>query len=286
MTDVTVALSFDVDGPCAWLTAGSSSKRDLSRGEFTAVGVRRLLDLLDEVGARATFYVPGHTALLFSAMVGELVARGHEVGHHGWMHENPSTLDHAAQREVLERGIDALVRTGAAPPIGYRAPYFDPDDDTVRLLIEHGFSYDSSLMGNDIEPYWVRLGDEAPLDGPLRPGQPTELVEVPVSWHLDDFPLFEFAMSPSASVQGLRPPSAVEEIWRREFDFVALEGGGCLVLTMHPEVIGRGHRMMMLRAFLDYVVSAGAAFRTCAEVAEDFRAGGPPRLPDGMTGLA
>jgi peptidoglycan/xylan/chitin deacetylase (PgdA/CDA1 family) len=196
-----------------------------------------------------------------------------------------TALDRNGQREVLERGLQALARTGADRPIGYRAPYLDINDDTVALLIEHGFEYDSSLMGHDIEPYWMRIGDDAPPDGPFRPGEPTNLVEVPVSWHLDDFPLFEFTLSAVASVQGLRSPSDVEEIWRRDFDFLATQGHGCLVLIMHPEVIGRGHRLMMLRSFMDYVASNGATFRTCAEVARAFRRQGHPRLPDDMIGL-
>jgi peptidoglycan-N-acetylglucosamine deacetylase len=285
MSDVALALSFDVDGPCAWLAAGTKSKRDLSRGEFTAVGLQRILTLLDDFDARATFYVPGHTALLFAPLIQTLVDRGHEVGHHGWMHENPAELPRDQQRQVLERGLEALERTGAGRPIGYRAPYFDLNDDTVELLIEHGFAYDSSLMGHDIEPYWVRIGDDTPFDGPFRPGQPTEIIEVPVTWHLDDFPLFEFALSPVASVQGLRSPSAVEEIWRGDFDFVMAEGTGTLVLTMHPEVIGRGHRLMMLRSFLEYARAGGAAFRTCAEVASAYRERNKPDLPYGMTGL-
>jgi peptidoglycan/xylan/chitin deacetylase (PgdA/CDA1 family) len=271
----TVCLSFDFDAISLWIgPMGATSPSMISRGEFGVVGVERILRLLERKGITATFYVTGHTADTYPESVRAIVAAGHEVGHHGYLHENPVSLpSKEAERHVLEMGLAALDRAAGVRPVGYRSPSWDNSPHTIELLLEYGFRYESSLMGKDFEPYWCRVGDVIRQDGPYEFGPNVDLVELPVSWLLDDFPHFEYYRVANRSNQGLSAPSKVEEIWRGEFDYLYSEvPGGIYTLTMHPQVIGRGHRMLMLERLIDYFASHdNVRFTTLAAAAEDWR---------------
>jgi peptidoglycan/xylan/chitin deacetylase (PgdA/CDA1 family) len=215
--------------------------------------------------------VPGHTALAFPTLVDAIVEAGHEVGHHGFVHERVSELDAEQEEAVLLRGISILERHLGRAPVGYRSPSFDFTDATPGLLLRHGFRYDSSLMGSDFVPYWIRDGDRVVVDGPFVFGRPIPIVELPVAWLLDDFPQFEFVRG---ALTAMKPPSAVREMWWGEYRWFADHGGdGCFTLTLHPECIGRGHRLVMLQDLLGAMIADGASFATLGEVAEDWRAG-------------
>ena len=271
----TVCLSFDFDAISLWVgPMGATSPSMISRGEFGVVGVERILRLLGQRGIPATFFVPGHTAETYPDAVRAIVAAGHELGHHGYLHENPVALSPAAERAVLVRGLEVLERVGGTRPVGYRSPSWDNSPHTVDLLVEHGFRYESSLMGHDFQPYWCRTGDVIQPDGPYLFGRTVDLVELPVSWLLDDFPHFEYVRLQNRVSPGLSAASKVEEIWREEFAYLYREvPGGVFTLTMHPQVIGRGHRMLMLERLVDHFAGhAGVRFATLAAAAEDFRA--------------
>jgi peptidoglycan/xylan/chitin deacetylase (PgdA/CDA1 family) len=279
---VQVALTFDFDAYSTWIGShNATSPSMLSRGEFGSVGVRRILPLLDKYGAKATFFVPGHTALAFPSAVQAIVAAGHEIGHHGWVHENPVLLSPEEERTVLLRGLDALDKVAGVRPTGYRSPAWDNSPSTVPLLLEHGFAYESSMMGHDYEPYWCRVGDRWSKSEAFEFGTPVDLVELPVSWHLDDFPHFEFMAGPGGYLQGGRPTSDVLETWCAELDYLCERvGEGVLVLTMHPQIIGRGSRMLMLEAFLDRVANkANAEFTRCDAYVARWKQGKLPTLP-------
>ena len=250
----------------------------VSRGEFCPIGVHRILALLAEYSAAATFFIPGATAITYPQIVLAIRDAGHEIGHHGWIHENPVNLTFDDERRILERGIEALEKTVQIRPVGYRSPSWDNSPDTVSLLLEYGFEYESSLMGSDFEPYWCRVGDKWSKHETYEFGSPTTLVEMPVAWHLDDWPWFEFIPGHG---QGLRPPSSVLEVWKSEFDYLYHQlGRGVMILTMHPQCIGRGHRLLMLKEFLDYLVShAGVGFTTCIDYVRQWRVGKIPALP-------
>lgn len=266
----TVLLTFDFDAVSLWL--GSMEARTpsaISRGEFGVVGVRRILALLERYGIAATFFVPGHTAETYPDATREIVAAGHEIGHHGYLHENPLGLkSRERERAVLERGLDALDRIADVRPTGYRSPAWDNSPYTVELLVEFGFTK-SSLMGDDFTPYRCRVGDVHDPVGAYRFGSAVDLVELPVSWILDDFPHFEYLRADQRVYPGLSAPSKVEEIWRAEFDYMVNEvPNGVFTLTMHPQVIGRGHRMVMLERLISYMQgNSDAQFATCQEVA-------------------
>lgn len=279
----TICLTFDFDAISLWIGPfAATSPSMISRGEFGAVGAQRILHLLDETDIRATFFVTGHTADTYPEVVRMIAAAGHEIGHHGYLHENPISLESREQeQEVLLRGFEALERTAGVRPVGYRSPAWDNSPHTIGLLLENGFRYESSLMGNDFTPYWCRVGDTIRPDGPYGFGQEVDLVELPVSWTLDDFPHFENVYLPVGGLltTGLSSASKVEEIWRGDFDYMYQKvDGGVFNLTMHPQVIGRGHRMLMLERLITYFREHdGVQFTTLGEAAEAFRVTTPRR---------
>jgi peptidoglycan-N-acetylglucosamine deacetylase len=280
-----VALTFDVDGFSNWIgSLGALSPGPLSRGEFEHVGLRRVLALLDEYRAPATFFVPGSTAVAFPHAVGAVVANGHEIGHHGWVHEPLGRLSLEQERTVLMRGLEALDRVLGVRPLGYRSPSWDSSQATVRLLLDYGFEYDSSLMGNDVEPYWCRVDDVATQDEGFRWGTPVSLVELPVGWHLNDHPYFVRVEFPGVFNPGLRPPSEVIETWAGELDYLsAVARDGILIFTMHPQVIGRGQLLNVLRALLEGIRSRPSIrLTTCLDYARAWRVGRKPELPRGI----
>lgn len=268
----SVALTFDFDAMSLWIgTFKATNVSMVSRGEFAVPATRRILDLLDRHGVPATFFVPGHTALAYPDAVRDVVAAGHEVGHHGFVHERVTELSPDEEREVLLRGIEILEDVAGARPVGYRSPSWEWSAATLDLLSAEGFAYDSSLMGSDFVPYRPRQGDSFGPAEPYRFGTESSLVELPVSWALDDFPHFEYV---PRALQQMKTPSQVHEIWWGEFDFFSREvEAGCYTLTMHPQVIGRGSRLAMLdRLVGEMRERGGVAFARLSEVAEAWRA--------------
>ncbi|MCC6790338.1 MAG: polysaccharide deacetylase [Thermomicrobiales bacterium] len=274
-TRATVCLTFDFDALCIWLgPRGAESPSAISRGEFAVVGVQRILKVLKERGIPSTFFIPGHTVETYPDAVHAILEAGHEVGHHGYLHENPCRLpSREAERAVLERGFEAFEKVAGVRPTGYRSPAWDNSPHTIGLLLEFGFRYESSLMAHDFRPYWCRVGDVPNTDGPYVFGRNVDLVEMPVSWVLDDFPHFEFIQSSGVLYPGLSAGSKVGEIWRDEFDFMLREEpGGVFNLTMHPEIIGRGHRILTLERLIDHMAQRpDVAFTTLGDAAEQFR---------------
>jgi peptidoglycan/xylan/chitin deacetylase (PgdA/CDA1 family) len=275
-SDLTVCLSFDVDGMSSWIvTLKSQNPSMISRGEFTCVATPRVLRLLRKYDIKGTFFVPGHTACAFPDMVREIADEGHEIGHHGWVHENPASFGEADERRILERALRALEKgAGVRGPLGYRSPAWDFSKSTVKLLVELGFLYDSSCMGDDFNPYYLRRDDRWSADEPYVFGPLTDLVELPVTWGLDDFPPFETLMGINP---GQSAPSAVEEIWYGDFEF-ALKNcpSGIYTLTMHPEFIGRGHRILMLERLVQrFKGHSGVRFSTLRDYAAAWKAAHP-----------
>ncbi len=277
-TAATVCLTFDFDAISLWIGPFQArSPSAISRGEFGAVGCQRILRLLDREQIPGTFFVTGHTVETYPDIVRQIVAAGHEIGHHGYLHENPIALETPErEREILLRGLTALDSVAGLRPTGYRSPSWDNSPWTIELLLEQGFQYESSLMGDDFTPYWCRVGDVIQDDGPYLFGNEVDLVEMPVSWILDDFPHFEYLALRSIGVSrsGLSAPSKVEEIWRDEFTFMYRDiPGGVFTLTMHPQVIGRGHRLLMLERLIAWLKEhQGVRFSTLGAAASTFRA--------------
>ena len=164
---VSVCLSFDFDAMSVWLTTmRSRSLSTVSRGEFGKVGTERLLDTLSRYQVPSSWFIPGHTIETFPDLVKRVADAGHEIGHHGYCHENPASVKPDEEQRILERGIACIRRTTGKNPIGYRSPAADLSPHSVSLLVEFGFLYDSSMMANDFTPYYCRVGDDMRTDGP------------------------------------------------------------------------------------------------------------------------
>ena len=247
---LTVALTFDHDSISDGVRRGDSPVK-LSHAEFgVRVGAPRVLALLAERRIASTWFVPGHTLETFPDSTAAILAGGHEIGCHGWFHEDAAGLSRDEERAMIERCAAAVERATRARPKGWRAPYWSLGAASLELIEAAGFVYESSLMADDFALYRVRHGDRHSVADGSRFGKEGELVEVPVSWSLDDWPHFE--PSWTADRDGLSAPSKVLEIWTEELRYAwAHAPGGLLTITMHPECIGRGHRMAMLERFID-----------------------------------
>ena len=245
---LTVALTIDHDAISDSIRRGDPPVK-LSHGEFgPRVGAKRILSLLERHAIPATWFVPGHTLTTFTDDTAAIVAGGHELACHGWFHEDFAQLTDDEQRAVLERSVDAVRAVTGAAPAGFRAPYWSLGPRTTELIEAAGFRYDSSLMAGDYDLYRIRQGDRHSMADGTHWGREGSLVEVPVYWAMDDWPHFE----PGVGGPGLSAPSAVLEIWTEELRYAhAHAPGGLLMVTVHPECIGRGHRMAMLECFVE-----------------------------------
>jgi peptidoglycan-N-acetylglucosamine deacetylase len=252
--ETAVALTFDVDGEAPWISEGPEYERRLtllSQGRFGPErGLRRILDLLADLDISATFYVPGHTADHHPDAMEAILAGGHEVGHHGYLHRGTEGLDAAGQRAELEQGLAALARHGVRPA-GYRSPGWELTPETLALLGELGFGYDSSLMADD-RPYWA-AGENGPL------------LELPGHWSLCDWPYFGWTPYHGGL---LADPAGVERIWLEEYES-ARRDRRAITYTMHPEAIGRGYLARMLERVITGMRERGRPwFATHAQIAE------------------
>ena len=254
----TVCLTFDFDAMSVWLGGYARvTPAMLSRGEYGArVAIPRILELLAEYRLPATFFIPGHTVDSFPRAVEAIASAGHEIGHHSYAHHDSSAQTPDQERADMERAFASLQRVLGLRPQGFRSPSWDYSEATLPLLLEYGFFYDSSLFAQDFHPYHPRLGDRVAVDEPLQPGEETRIWELPVCFSLDDWPHFQFNFDPLRV--GLSAPSKVLEIWAGDFDYMhAHVERGILTYTMHPQVIGRGHRMTMLEKLIRHILDRG-----------------------------
>ncbi|MGH7917143.1 MAG: polysaccharide deacetylase family protein [Candidatus Binataceae bacterium] len=275
--NITVCLTFDFDAISVWVgTFHAKSPSAISRGEFGNVAAQRLLTMLREWDIKATWFIPGHTADAYPDTVTK-IAESHEIGHHGYFHERPKSAEDEAHD--FDRATETLKRVTGQTPVGYRSPAAGLMNTTLEILLARGFLYDSSMMGNDFSPYYCRVGDQAPHDGPFVFGKETALVELPFTWGLDDFPIFEHVWSRNGVNQGLASPSHVYEIWQGDFDYLYDRlGEGAYILTMHPQAIGRGHRLLMIERLVKHIRERdGVTFKTMRELALEFKQARPPR---------
>ena len=274
--NISACLSFDFDAISVWIgTMRAKSLSATSRGEFGKVGTERLLDVLKRYNIPSTWFVPGHTIDTYPATVQQIADGGHEIGHHGYCHENIGALPPDEDRRVMERGASCVRRLTGKYPVGFRSPGGSLTPRLLELLLEFDFSYDSSLLGDDFTPHYCRSGDEIHTDGPYIFGKSVNLVELPFDWSLDDWPYFNINWRDHHV--GLRTPDEVYKIWAAEFDFLYQRlGSGTYILTMHPQVIGRGHRILMLEHLIEYIKNhEGVTFKTMGQVAEEWRQAHP-----------
>lgn len=249
---VAVALSFDIDNASGTLARGTPGSEPMTRGQYGALdGLPRILGVLDKENVPASFFIPAVAAALNPEMIPAIQSKQrHEIGIHGWIHENLVELnDEAKEQELLNKSIDLLTKAMGKKPVGYRAPSWAMSIYTMKQVRDAGFLYDSSLMASD-DAYEIALD-----------GKPTGVVELPIERILDDAPYF------GAANGSLPAPDLVDKIYRDEFD-VAYEEGGLYVLTMHPFYTGHRSRALWLGKLIAYMKSKpGVWFATHEEIA-------------------
>jgi len=269
-----VCLTFDFDGPSLWIQRGMTTPTSISRGEFGAVAVPRILRLLERRGLPVTFFIPGHTIETYPAECAAIADAGHEIALHGYAHEFNPTVAPDTERWAMARSVELIEHLRGRRPVGYRAPSGELTESTIDLLLDHGVTYDSSLMGHDHRPYAVRRGDRFPEDGPAQWGDATPLVELPWSWSTDDYVYLEFVAFRRSIMPGLRRPVDMFDNFTGDLRWMTANvGHGVATVVFHPQVIGRGHRLLALDAWLDDIAELELSFARLADIAAAHLAG-------------
>jgi peptidoglycan/xylan/chitin deacetylase (PgdA/CDA1 family) len=263
-----VCIGFDFDAISGFISRGLTTPTPISRGVFGPVAVPRILDLLRRYDVPATWFIPGHTLETYPRECSRIVEAGHEIGHHGWTHMPPNDMSREQEEEGLVRGNEQIRKLTGKNARGYRSPSWDLSSNSVDLLLKHEFVYESSMMGNDYSPYRVRQGDVITLEQPTVFGPSTPLIEMPVSWSLDDYPHFEFLRTKATILPGLMNANSVLDNWVNDYAYMQqYVEWGVLTYTFHPFVIGRGHRMLVLEKLLKTLQAGGAEFCTMQDAA-------------------
>jgi peptidoglycan-N-acetylglucosamine deacetylase len=249
-----VALSFDADHDTIPLRDGDQSPMRISQGQYGArQGVPRIRRILEQEAIPATFFYPAVAALLYPDEVRGVAQEGHEIGIHSWIHERNTNLAPDVERDLTMRARDVLARLAGRDPVGIRTASWDFSPHTLEIIREMKLLYDSSLMADD-DPYELTTSGEA-----------TGIVELPPEWIRDDAVYFN--MERFSALRPYTPPSAVEEIFRAEFD-LAYEEGGLFLLTMHPHVSGHRSRIVVLQRLIHYMkTKASCWFATHEQIA-------------------
>jgi peptidoglycan/xylan/chitin deacetylase (PgdA/CDA1 family) len=299
--EIFCSIGVDVDAVAGWLGSygGEDSPDDISRGIFAGeVGTRRLLKLFDKYGIKTTWFIPGHSIETFPEETRMVVDAGHEIGMHGYSHENPIAMTSEQEEAILVKCIGLIEQVSGRRPTGYVAPWWEFSNVTNELLLKHGIKYDHSLMHRDFHPYYVRVGDSwTKIDyskhpeewmKPLVRGEETDLIEVPASWYLDDLPPMMFIKGAPNS-HGFVDPRHLEDIWRDQFDYVYREEDyAVFAMTIHPDVSGRPQVILMLERMIEHLSGHdGIRWATMDQIVDDFARRFPrgSAQPDGAGGL-
>jgi peptidoglycan-N-acetylglucosamine deacetylase len=287
--EILCAFGVDVDAVAGWLGSygGEDSPDDISRGLFSGeVGSPRLVELFKKYNIKTTWFIPGHSAETFPDQMKAVADAGHEIGVHGYSHENPIAMTREQEEAILDKCLDVLTKLSGKRPTGYVAPWWEFSPVTNELLLERGIKYDHSLMHNDFHPYYVRVGDTwTKIDyskhpdawmKPLVRGKETDLIEIPASWYLDDLPPMMF-IKKAPNSHGFVNPRHLEESWRDQFDWVYRENDyAVFTMTIHPDVSGRPQVLLMLERLIEHIQKHdGTKFLTFDAIADDFKRRSP-----------
>lgn len=295
--DIRACFGIDIDAVSGWLGSygGQDSPADIQRGMFAGeVGIPRLLKLFGTYGLKVTWFAPGHSIETFPHRIEQVVAAGHELGAHGYSHENPIAMSPQQEADVLGKSIELIDRFSGKPPRGYIAPWCELSPVTTDLLLRNGFRYDHSQALHDFQPFYARVGDTwtnvdlgKPAESWMKPlvrGREIDLVEINFSWYLDDLPPMMFIKN-SPNSHGFVNPRDIEQMWRDQFDWVyGAYDYAIFPITIHPDVSGRPQVLMMLERLIKHIQGhPGVGFDTFENIAEDFRGRFPfaenPRYP-------
>ncbi|EAK3644583.1 polysaccharide deacetylase [Campylobacter coli] len=282
--EILVAYGVDIDAVAGWLGSygGEDSPDDISRGLFAGeVGIPRLLKLFKKYNIPATWFAPGHSIETFPEQMKMIVDAGHEIGAHGYSHENPIAMSAKQEEDVLLKSIELIEKISGKKPSGYVAPWWKFSNITNELLLKHGIKYDHSLMHNDFTPYYVRVGDKwTKIDyskdakewmKPLVRGQETDLIEIPANWYLDDLPPMMF-IKKSPNSFGFVSPRDIGQMWIDQFDWVYREMDYAIFpMTIHPDVSARPQVLLMHERIIEHINKhEGVKWVNLNDMADDF----------------
>ncbi len=282
---IICAFGTDVDSVAGWIGSygGGDSPSDIQRGVFASeVGNIRLLNLFKKYKLKTTFFIPGHSIESFPDQVKRIADEGHEIGAHGYLHENPIAMTPTQEEDVLAHCVDLIERVSGQKPRGYVAPWWEMSNSTAALLLKYGFKYDHSQGYRDFQPFYAKVGDSWTLIDysktakewmkPMIHGKEIDLVEVGANWYVDDLPPMMF-MKKAPNSHGFVNPRDIEEMWRDQFDWVYDNMDyAVFAFTIHPDVSGRPQVLLMLERLIKYInKKEGTEWMTFEEIAVDFR---------------
>lgn len=283
--DIKVSFGVDVDAVAGWLGSygGEDSLQDIQRGLFAGeIGIPRLVKMFGRYDVKATFFTPGHSIETFPEAMRLVVDAGHEIGAHGYSHENPRDMSPQQERDVLARSIELIEQLSGSRPTGYIAPWGEMTTITADLLLEAGFTYDRTQVLHDFQPFYARTGDSwtkidytktaAEWMKPVVRGTEIPLVSLAFNWYLDDLPPMMFVKS-SPNSYGFANPRDIEQLWKDQFDWVYREYDyASFPICIHPDVSGRPQVLLMLERLIEYMLGHdGVSIETCDAIVEDFR---------------
>ncbi|GAA2013200.1 polysaccharide deacetylase [Nakamurella flavida] len=283
--DIKVSFGVDVDAVSGWLGSygGEDSLQDIQRGLFAGdVGLPRLVKLFDRYDLKATFFAPGHSIETFPRSMELVVAGGHEVGAHGYSHENPRDMSPQQEEDVLNRSIELIRQLTGRGPKGYIAPWGEMTTIQADLLLRNGISYDRTQVLHDFQPFYARTGDSwtkidyaktaAEWMHPLVRGTEIDLVSLAFNWYLDDLPPMMFVKG-SPNSYGFANPRDIETLWRDQFDWVYREYDyATFPICLHPDVAGRPQVLLMIERLIEHMLGhEGVSITTCESIVDDFR---------------
>ena len=287
--DIQVCFNVHFDAVSLWIGSfgGEDSPCDISRGVHAAqVGTPRLLDLLNKYDITTTWNITGHSIESFPKESEMVVQAGHELGLHGYTHENPLAMTKEQEQAILNKTFDLVVDLCGKSPKGYSAPWWELSPNTIDLLLEKGIEYDHSLMENDHSPYYLRRDDSwtkidyaQPAETWMTPwqrGTETDLIEIPCSWYLDDAPPVMFVKKFPNS-HGWVSPRSIGQMWTDQFDWVYRNCDyGIYNACLHPDASGHPQMLMMLERLIDHMrCHDGVRFVTLKQICDEFRARNP-----------
>ena len=282
---IICAFGTDIDSVAGWIGSygGGDSPSDIQRGVFASeVGNIRLLNLFKKYKLKTTFFIPGHSIESFPDQVKRIADEGHEIGAHGYLHENPIAMTPTQEEDVLAHCVDLIERVSGAKPRGYVAPWWEMSNSTAALLLKYGFKYDHSQGYRDFQPFYAKVGDSWNVIDysktakewmrPMKHGKEIDLVEVGANWYVDDLPPMMF-MKKAPNSHGFVNPRDIEEMWRDQFDWVYREMDyAVFAFTIHPDVSGRPQVLLMLERLIEHINKhEGTEWMTFEDIATDFR---------------
>ena len=283
--DIKAVFGVDIDAVGGWLGSygGEDSPSDIQRGMFSGeIGTPRLINLFQKYDIPASWFIPGHSIETFPDSIKQIVDAGHEIGAHGYSHENPVAMTPKQEEDVLAKSVELIEKVSGKKPRGYVAPWWEMSAVTAELLQKYGFTYDHSQGYNDFTPFYSRVGDQwTKIDytkdasewmKPLVRGKEIDLVEIGANWYLDDLPPMMFIKG-SPNSHGFVNPRDIEELWRDQFDWVyANMDYAVFALTIHPDVSGRPQVLLMLERLIAYINQhQGITWLSMEQAADDFR---------------